>query len=302
VATSVRRSRPAVRGVAVVVNLLLALGVLVVLVPLAVMLFATMGFSAITGAGIVGLMLACAWCLSPQLEIVTNGERYGPAGLALGVFAGLLAWGAVATRYNVGTPRVINVAYVLDADARTAAWTARSDRVIPWLEQFFGKTPADGRPRAYVPAWSTATGIPDYRHAPAPVVDLAQPSVTLIGTTTSAEGRVLRLKVVPAAEGHAVSVWVDGASVVDAKIDGRVVKQAAGAGPAARNWTLDYVNAPADGFELSLDFRGQGKAAVAVLDRTFGLPAAAGRITERPADVVPEGLGDLTVVRRDYRF
>ena len=297
-----RRAGPALSASVIGLNLLLSLPVLFILVPLAVMLFVTMGFSAITGTAMTVLALVCAWSLSPQIEVVTNGKRYWPAAAALLLCVVCLGWGAMVTRYSASTPRVINVVYVMDGDHHTASWTARSDRVVPWLEQFLGKKPAAGRPAAFVPAWATATGIPDFRQATAPVVDLPLPSATLVNSSSSPDGRVLRLRIAPGVEGHAVSVWVDGARLVQATIDGQAVKPAAGETPSALNWSLDYVNAPLAGFELALDFRGQDKVSVAVLDRTNGLPEAAGHVTPRPADVISDGLGDQTAVRRSYVF
>ena len=138
------------------------------------------------------------------------------------------------------------------------------------------------------------------------MVELAAPSATLVSSATAAggEGRTLTIHVKPAAEGRMLTVWTNGAQVIEAAIGGEPVKLSTA--PRAADdtaWSVDFVNAAADGATITLTVKGLDRLTVAVLDRAAGLPAVPGRTFEpRPPSVVPIQSGDMTSVRRTYTF
>jgi hypothetical protein len=294
------RRHPAVRAMTAVLVLLLAAPAVAVLAPLATTLFQTMGIAPPSGAAMALVALVVIGSLAPQFEIVNDGRRYWPALASLAVAVVLLGWGMATTRYSAAMPRKAAVLYVLDGDTRVANWTIQGAGGTTWAAQYLGRAARDGRPTALVPPWSTSAGQPGFHHAPAPVLDLRRPELTLAGSTSSSEGRRLRLRAVPGDEGHALSIWIGAGRVVDARVEGRVLKSGGGAGSEAGS--LDLVNVPAAGVELVIDVRGHDPVAVSVLDRVAGIPAAAGRFEPRPPHIVPEGLGDQTMVRRYFTF
>jgi hypothetical protein len=204
----------------------------------------------------------------------------------------------------------------MDADARTAQWTAqtiargvpqersRADWPDAWLTQYLGAAPHAGRPPALVQPWSSAEGTPGFLSADAPVVDLPAPHASLISSAPAEGGRTVTFRAAPAGDGHVLSVWANGARAIDASIDG---KRIAGQMPTRRAdntaWSLDYFNAPAAGTTISLTLVGAAPLTVAIVDRSAGLPVVPGRtFSPRPASVVPIQAGDQTVVRRTYAF
>jgi hypothetical protein len=210
------------------------------------------------------------------------------------------------TPYSAAHPQTVNMEYVLNADAGKAYWVARMDPPDAWASQYLGSNPASGRPPAMVPPWSRVQGIPGYLRAEAPLVDLAAPSATLVSSATAAagEGRTLTIHVRPAAEGRVLTVWTNGAQVIEAAIGGEPVKLSTA--PRAADdtgWSVDFVNAAAGGATITLTVKGLDRLTVAVLDRAAGLPGIPGRAFEpRPPSVVPIQSGDMTSVRRTYTF
>ncbi|HSK09640.1 MAG TPA: hypothetical protein VK911_08685, partial [Vicinamibacterales bacterium] len=278
----------------------LALPAVVILWPLAVALYRTLGLAPPSGAAIAVVTALTLAALAAQVEVVTEGRRWWPAGLALLLALSAFGWGAATTRYSASHPRLINLHYVLAGDSGTAQWTARAGESVPWLQQYLGSSPQPGQARAAVPPWSGPLANPGFLTADAPFVDLPGAVATLVSRAASPGGRVVTVRVSPAAEGHTVTVWASGATVVDAAVEGRHLP---GTPAADGTWSLDFMNAPASGFTVTLDCRDGKPLRLAVLNRSAGLPAVPGRsYTPRPADIVPLQMGDLTIVRRDYEF
>jgi hypothetical protein len=112
------------------------------------------------------------------------------------------------------------------------------------------------------------------------------------------------MRVTPAAEGHALSIWLSGATVLEARVNGQDL--GLGASPIQsrdNQWTLDYGNAPASGITIALMLKGTDRVSLALLDRNMGWPVIPGKtFAPRPADLMPIQSGDQTVVRRNFVF
>ena len=298
-------SQAAGRGAATaraVLVCLLALPAVAILWPLVAAFFRTLGLAPMSAAAMgLGAALALG-ALAPQTEVLIEGRRWWPTGVAWTLALLLLLWGAASTRYSAGHPLAVNMTYVLDADARVAAWTTRSDRGIAWVEQFLGATPRAGRPAAFVPPWSSASAVPGFLTGDARPVDLPGPTAAVVRQVVTDGGRVLTIQLTPGAEGHALSAWLSGARVVQTAVEGRSVPAAWLDRPGEQAWSLDFINPPASGIFVVVDCKGSAPIRLAVLDRSAGLPDGAGRFAARPPELVPVHVGDQTVVRRTFTF
>ena len=278
----------------------------IILWPLITTLVTAMGLGPESGVALALLTVFALTALSAPIEVITQGRRWWPAGLAGLVACVCLGTGIAVTPWSAAHPQPVNMLYVLDADARTARWAARMGRPEAWASQYLGQSPASGRPTALVPPWSRVDGVPGYLKAEAPVMELAAPIATLVSSAAVADGqgRTLTFRVAPAKPGHQLTVWTHGAAVLDAAIGGRPVKLSAA--PRAADdtaWSVDFVNADADGATVTLTVKGPDRITVALLDRSAGLPPVPGRtFTPRPAWIVPIQGGDQTIVRRTYTF
>jgi hypothetical protein len=276
-----------------------------ILWPLALMLFQSLGLTPVSGAAVGLLTVLALFTLAPQVELLTDRTRLWPASAALIVTLVSVGYGITTTKFSGAQPRAINVIYALDADKHEAYWVARAPEMNPWLRQFFGDAPAPGRPAVLLPSRLSREGTPGYVHQRADLVDLGAPAATLIPDgETSERGRSLVLRVTPAAEGHTLSIWLSGASVLEAHVNGHDLGVGASPTQSRDNpWTLDYGNAPASGITIALMLKSTDPVSLAVLDRNMGWPAITGKaFTPRPADLMTIQSGDQTVVRRNFTF
>ena len=131
----------------------IALPALALIWPLLPTVFTALGLTAPGTAAVAALAAIGAVSLSPQSEIVTDGGRWWPAGVALLVAATLFAVGAATTRYSPSHPRQVNVLYLVDADQQVATWAVRNrpDSLSPWLAQFLGEAPRAAAPPQLAP-------------------------------------------------------------------------------------------------------------------------------------------------------
>jgi hypothetical protein len=278
----------------------------IILWPLIATFVTAMGLTPEFGVVLALLTVFTLASLSAPIEVTTEGRRFWLALVTLAVSIVCLGAGMAVTGWSATHPQPVNMLYVLNADAGKAHWVARMDPPDAWASQYLGSNPATGRPPALVPPWSRVQGVPGYLRAEAPPVDLAAPSATLVSSATAdgGQGRTLTIHVKPAAEGRMLNVWTNGASVLDAAIDGKPVTLSTA--PKAADdtaWSVDFANAAADGATLTLTVKGLNRLTVAVLDRSTGLPPIPGRVFEpRPSSIVPIQGGDQTIVRRTYTF
>ncbi|MCX6545295.1 MAG: M20/M25/M40 family metallo-hydrolase [Acidobacteria bacterium] len=273
--------------------------------PLVAMLFQSLGLTPLSGAAVAVLTVLALFTLAPLIDLLTDRTRLWPASAALLMTLVSLGYGMKTTKFSDAQPRTINVIYALDADKHEAYWVARAPVVYSWLRQFLGDAPAPGRPAVLLPSGSSREGTPGYVHQRADLVDVGAPAATLIpGGETSERGRSVVLRVTPAAEGHALSIWLSGASVLEARVNGHDLGLGASPTQSRENtWTLDYGNAPAAGITLALMLKSTDRVSVSVLDRSMGWPAIAGQaLTPRPADLVTIQSGDQTIIRRNFVF
>jgi hypothetical protein len=288
----------------VIVVLLLTVPATLMLWPLVHSFFVTMGLAPEAGAAMAALAALAMGALAVPIEFIVERRRWWPAAIAATVALACAAVGVSETRYSDRHPKPVNVLYVLDADARAAAWAVRVDRPDAWLTQFLGTAPRPGRPSALVQPWSSADGVPGFLHGDAPVVDLPGPQAALVRAVPTEGGRNVTLRATPGREGDELTVWINGAPALDVSVDGTLVSGAfTRRAPDDTAWTVDYMNAPASGVVIALTLKGSQPLTVAVTERSAGWPELRGKtFAPRPASLVPSQAGDQTVVRRTYVF
>ncbi|MCX6550117.1 MAG: M28 family peptidase, partial [Acidobacteria bacterium] len=141
-ATSGRAESPG--GFRVLLACVLAVPAALVIWPLDAALFGTMGLSPESGAGMALMTVYGLGALALSIELITEGRRWWPAGLAFAVTLVCLGLGGALTHYSDEHPRIVNVYYVLDAHAKPARWTARVSRMDSRIETYVGAHPAEG--------------------------------------------------------------------------------------------------------------------------------------------------------------
>ena len=297
--------RAMVGPMATIVVCALGMPSMLIVWPLVAMLFQSLGLTAVSGAAVAILTVLGLFTLAPQVDLLVDKTRLWPAFAALIVSLAAMGYGMTTTKYSAAQPRSVNVIYALDADSHEAFWVVRAPDAIPWLRQFLGDVPVPGRPAVVLPPWTTREGTPGYLHQRADVVPLVGPAATVLaGGETTERGRSLVLRITPGAEGHMLSIWLSGATVLEASVNGHDL--GIGASPAAspdNPWTLDYGNAPAAGINLALMLKGKDRVSISVLDRSMGWPAIADWVyAARPPDLIPIQSGDQTIIKRQYTF
>lgn len=278
----------------------LAVPTLAIVAPTASSLFSAVGIGNEGGPAIALCAVLALGTLVSQLDVVTDGRRWWPAVVALLAGAGAVAAGAWTAPYGPSHPKPVNVLYALDADSGGAQWATATSRMHPWLEQFLTATPSRG-PLAIL---TSPRSSGEYSYHDAPVMPLAPPEVAIVGDTTADGDRLVTLRVVSPRGARVVSMRIPDASVGDTWIEGkRVGGGNSSPGWEQGRWSLEYINPPASGFLLQLRLRGQVSFAVALTDRSHGLPEIPGRaFTPRSPSLTMIQQGDVTVVSRTVRF
>ncbi len=272
-----------------------------VVVPLGLLLFSVVGLSAEGGAGLAVATLVWAWTLSPQIELVAEGRRYWPAGIAILVAVAAMAAGAATTRYSAAHPRNDSLIYLLDHDQGSAYWSARADRPDEWLAQYLGPTPAAGRPAGMVAPWLSSSSPAGFLNAPAPMTELPAPGAELVDSAILPGGRSLTLRLTPGIAGHLLTAWLAEVNVTGVELDGRDLRwDSSGQAPW---WGLSFANAPQAGILLKLQVKGTAPLKLMLVDWGYGLPVVPGTAyAPRPPSLMQAYRGDQSLVRKSYTF
>ncbi len=137
------------------------------------------------------------WALPAAAAVVT---------VTIAIIAGALSG------FGPSQPRPDYVAYVLNADTGQASWVSVGTRTDEWTAQFFRN---GSQQTQYVPLPSE---LPDMKftalEAPAPLVDLTGPQLTLINTTTNSSGRILQLHLTSPSEAPNAQIVIESDSAI----------------------------------------------------------------------------------------
>jgi hypothetical protein len=286
--------------VAVVAVSVLALPPLFLFVPLLHDSFLALGLSE-NGAPFLALLLyLLLLTIMPLLKVLlTLSQNLVPL-LALAAAVLLFAIGASSTRYDSKHPQPSIMAYALDTDTGKALWASTSARMDNWTAQYLSRSPARGKL-----AGSYQTLLPfELSQHEAPQLPLPPPNIELVANSVTSDARTLRLRITSPRQAKALSVDAPENEISEAWVDDRKLGMPADSRwNKGGTWRFAYVNLPIEGIELRLRARGTGPVKLIVVDRSMGLPDVPGTIfAPRPADLMPQGTGDQTLVRRSFVF
>ena len=273
---------------------------LAILVPTAATVFTALLLSPEGTAGLVVLVGVGVLVLACQVEVVTEGRRWWPAGVLAFLGLGALAAGVVTSAHGDGHPRPENLIYALDADAGKALWATPADPASPWLEQYVSTEPRRG-PLA---GFSAVAGQAPYLSREAPAVGRPGPEVTLERQVRESGGRVLTVRLRSPRRARALSVRMPDREVYDTTVNGRRPPRVPTQAPwAPGRWGLEFTNVPPEGIEVVVRVKGNEPVTIVVADRSDGLPQElTADKNPRPPSSHPIHRGDMTVVQKAYTF
>ena len=167
------------------------------------------------------------------------------------------------------TPMMNSVSYGLDRTTGQAWWMSTDDAPDDWTSQFF---PA-GTPKVSVQEFVPFERAPRLK-APAPVVELAPPTVEVMSDTRRDDGnREVSLRLTSPRGVPEIRFYIDGpAHVVEARVDGRELW--AGELPGHRGgWSFNYEIFPRSGAAtIDLVIEGEGMVTGRILEKSYELP------------------------------
>jgi hypothetical protein len=211
----------------------------------------------------------------------------------------LFVAGLSTTRYDGEHPRVSNLLYLIDADAHRAFWAARESTSNEWTQAVLTRTPGRGP----LPAFFSADVGPLLYHD-APATELPAPSVNVVKDDMDEGRRRLSLHIRANRNAWQLRVRVSGAAVHAATVNARLVALPKNeVQDASTEWSLRFFNPADDGIWLTLEVEPGKPLMLRAVAYSLGLPAlATGAAPPRPADLMPNHDGDLTLIARSLQI
>jgi hypothetical protein len=282
-------------GVKLAVVSLCAIPGILIVAPVAHLIFIAMPFA--LAPGVVLFVVLLFALLIPLLRSSTAGNRWAFPGIFAAIAILFFVLAGSGAGFDKDHRQSNHVLYTLDAPTQRALWVSSDARPDEWTEQFFGKKPERG-PLAD----SFPLGRRVYLQAPAPVVSFQPPEAQVREDVTANGIRHLRVHLVSPRGAERISVQVS-AEVLGAAVDGKVLTSNTTASEAQKSWSLLYLALPKDGIELVLETRAAPPLVMRVVDESYGLPLLDGAaIRARPAHMMPAPFfrSDFTLVSRNY--
>ncbi|MCL8017551.1 M20/M25/M40 family metallo-hydrolase [Streptomyces sp. AS02] len=252
------------------------------LVPVAVLLFPTLGLATAAGPLLVVALFAATLPLPftgarPRMRILALRS-----GLALATGLAVIAAGVARDGVDSRHPSQVSLVYALDGDTHRARWASTGLGSHAWLDPYVDGGEArleDAFPPMRWPGiWRT--GAADRRTAPSP-------TLKVVSSRRQGDARVVRLHV--AAESGSpeqLMLFVDtrNTTVVSGGAEGRRLPGGDTRESLNGRWTwgYTYVAPPAGGFDLTLTVRGKGPLRVRAVAQTTGFPQGALRTPPPP--------------------
>lgn len=246
----------------------------VLILPIVVLLFPTMGI-AVGAAPVVLAVLLGATALVLVEALAGVGRAFTVLTLAVALAAPLLVGaGLLADRYDAQHPRPVSLGYGVDFDQGEARWFSASTVADPAIDEVL-----TGEPVVLDEQFPNLPG-GRYLSGPATLAESVTAPVVDQFEGTERDGvRETRLRIRAAADAHTVTVYADTstAEIVAATVEGAALDGGVNL-PASRGvwrWGLRYAGPTADGIELTVRTRGPGPLRLRVITQTAGLPAQA---------------------------
>jgi hypothetical protein len=251
---------------------------------------------------VIALLIVAALSptLVPHLHFLAPRRRWTIPATLVALAAACLGGQLIATRFDADTPQPDYIQYSLDADTGQATWLSAGTRPDDWTRQFFANGYAVGR----------ATFSPGYyfeqQHdvitAPASLVELAAPTMTVLESRQQGDQRTVRLRIAsPRGAPYAHLDLALPGELTGAIVNGKPVNVTDIPTHRRQRFTLLYFGLPRGGVELDLTLRGDGAITGTLVDYSNGLPSLPGMtVTPRPAGFVPAPFDfrDPTAVHR----
>lgn len=238
------------------------------------------------------------WGLSERQPAGQSRWWRVPIGATVVAFA-LLAAATVRHHFDADQPRPDQIRYELDANRGEARWVTSDDRLDEWTSQFI---PA-GTPRERGVRRSHPNG-PATFVAPASVVPLAAPELTVLEDLSLPDLRLLRLRLLSRRVAPMLEVRIEAKAPLRRVSVGGQVLDFEGYEPATRGVvSLAFAAPPSDGVDLVVRLSTPAAVRIGVTELSSGIPDIPGwRTPRRPVTTMPApgGTADGIIVRRTF--
>ncbi|MFI7128992.1 M28 family peptidase [Nonomuraea sp. NPDC050153] len=248
--------------------------------------------------GVPALMLALfGLTVLPIVELCLPERRQSLVPLATAGLAVLLVpIGLARDAFDPANPMRTHLAYVMDADARTASWVSADVEPPAWTRRYVSGHDTTPLPPGYARGTSLWTG-----RAPA-ATGAAEPRVTVLGR----DGDTVRLRVTAGRAARSITLRVERPiTAATAAADGMTPVSVDVTGVRANTWPgeIRFRGLPATGAEISLRVPGADRFRLTAVAETDGLQRVPGFVP-RPKGVVAATRedGDLVAVTRTYEI
>jgi hypothetical protein len=238
------------------------------------------------------------WALTDRGLTSRTGWWRVPIAATIVAFA-LLAAGTVRQRFDADHPRPDQIRYELDANRGDARWVTSDDRLDEWTSQFIPvmtRREQDVK-RSYPNGPATFV-------APASVLPLATPELTVLEDISLPDVRLLRLRLVSRRAAPMMEVRIEAKAPIRRVSVGGQVLDFEGYEPATRGVvSFNFAAPPRDGLDLVVRIATPAAVRIGVTDLSSGVPEIPGwRTPQRPSTTMPApgGTADGIIVRRIF--
>jgi hypothetical protein len=300
-------------GIRIAVLWLSALLSLLLLAPMAQMLLVAL-------AGPMGFIVSiivvlCLGLLLPIYHLISRPRPIWVPALLISAAVVLLGTAVIRADRSTEYPKQNHIFYIANLDNGTAIWATLENREDGWTSQFFDN-------QGSVIALSNF--IPDWRYPyvsvlqrPAPVSDLASPTVKVLEDVTEGDLRRLKLQIASPRLSPEVAVYVEsGVDVVAAKLNETVLQDdrvqdvstkdfpPEGRTPTNLQLKLRCYGLSKDGETLQLETRTGSPVRVHIIEHSYNLPLIPNwEVKPRTAEFCEaRSLGDGTLTYRSFTF
>ena len=234
-------------------------------------------------AGVAVLLLVLLLGILYPLASLLRRRWVFPA-LTLVGGLGLLAAASLTSTVSPAQPRANTLFYAEDGISGKAMWLSTDAKLDSWTGPLFGANP---RQRKVPELFGDRAR--QYWVAPAPRQHLVPPVMAVLEDRTEGKARWLTLRIKSQRNAPQLKVYGEGVEVLHATLDGAVVTEG-----AQKEWAMAAYNLGPEGAELKMTVSAGQPFRLRLIDRTYGLPAAA---PPRHPDMVIQPLGTSDTIQ-----
>jgi putative ATP-binding cassette transporter len=238
--------------------------------------------------------------LAPFLRYLPVRYRWTLPAAAVLLCVSFFAIGYLKPAHGRDNPKSDSLTYDLNLDTGEAFWVSGDSRPDEWTSQFF--TPEVLAKSKAAQASQPPSSKPKALTAPAMVMPLDTPRVSVVSDQLEGDVRVVKMRVSPAWNTRMLNMTVDAnMAVLSSAVDGQDLdnpQPEIGASPP--RWALNYY-APAEGFELMLRTKAATSLKLQLVSTTDGFPQIPGlKLTPRPDNLIPSSMSDVTRIVKTF--